>query len=153
MAKKSGKSQRQLVRDWWRKCTCKSLIVFDGSHLKLKVVIDSAASFGVDIVRIELLVFSANHASSLNRSIVGYQQYALSHPYLLEDLAHNLGARREHLLYRAFCVTDGKKPFKTSSVARYETAPEVVFVFTGQGAQWAGMAQRLLEDFAELGMT
>lgn len=125
----------------------------------MEVIVDSAASFDVNPpVQIErssatcrphLLVFSANHTDSLARSIAGYQQYALSSPHLLKDLAYNLGVRREHLLYRAFCVTDGERSFETSSVTRYEAASEVVFVFTGQGAQWTGMGQQLLQDFAQ----
>lgn len=92
-------------------------------------------------------MFSANHPESLKRSISSYQNHIASHPHLLEDLAHTLGTRREHLPYRAFCVTNGEEPFETSLPTKSKLSPQVVFVFTGQGAQWVGMAKQLLENF------
>ena len=120
---------------------------------------DSAASFGIrSSANIEkcsaqdrphLLVFSANHPKSLTSSLEEYQQLVARDPHLLKDLAHTLGARKEHLPHRAYCVMDGKAPFEISTLAKSKSTPKVVFVFTGQGAQWAGMAKQLLEDFAE----
>lgn len=53
------------------------------------------------------------------------------------------------MLHRAFCVTDGKAPLEITPFAKSKTCPQINFVFTGQGAQWAGMANELLEDFPE----
>ncbi|KAL8836758.1 MAG: hypothetical protein Q9170_002787 [Blastenia crenularia] len=97
--------------------------------------------------RPHLLVFSAGHPESVSRSVAGYQEYLESHPHLVGDLAHTLGARREHLTHRSFCVTDGKEPLEIASVMKTKSCPKIVFVFTGQGAQWAGMAKHLWEDF------
>ncbi len=120
---------------------------------------DSAASFGLGSSanvkkcsaqdRPHLLVFSASYPNSLTSSLKEYQQIVAKDPHLLNDLAHTLGARREHLPHRAYCVTDGKAPFETSTLTKSKSIPKVVFVFTGQGAQWAGMAKQLLKDFAE----
>lgn len=96
-----------------------------------------------------LLVFSANHPSSLTQSISNYQRVLASHVHSLKDVAYTLGARREHLPHRAFAVTDGKGAFETSSVVKTRSPSQVTFVFTGQGAQWAGMAKQLMVDFPE----
>lgn len=66
----------------------------------------------------------------------------------MADLAHTLGCRREHLLHRAFCVTDGKAPLEITPFAKSKSYQQINFVFTGQGAQWAGMAKELLDDFS-----
>lgn len=120
---------------------------------------ESAASFGIRSFvngespsapsRPHLLAFSANHPNSLSSSVADYQRRVTTHPHLLKDLAHTLGARREHLPHRAFCVTDGTGPFEISAFTKHKSTPQVVFVFTGQGAQWTGMAKQLLEDYAE----
>lgn len=44
-------------------------------------------------------------------------------------------------------MTDGKEAFETSPVTKAKQTPQVAFVFTGQGAQWAGMGRQLLKDF------
>lgn len=94
-------------------------------------------------------MFSANHVDSLKRRIADYQQHIAANSHLLKDLAHTLGARREHLPHRAFCITDGKEPLETSLFTKCKSSPQITFAFTGQGAQWTGMAKQLLEDFAE----
>lgn len=68
----------------------------------------------------------------------------------LDDVAYTLGLRREHLPYRAFSVTDTGDPneieFSTPTMAP-STTPKVVFVFTGQGAQWATMGTELISNY------
>lgn len=98
--------------------------------------------------RSHLLVFSANHLDSLKRIIENYQRHVATHSHLLKDMAYTLGARREHLPYRAFCVTNGQTPLEPSLFTKCKSRPQIAFVFTGQGAQWAGMAKELFEDFA-----
>lgn len=97
----------------------------------------------------QLLVFSAHHPDSLKRSEDNYRRFVASHPCLIKDLAYTLGSRRPHLSYRSFCVTDGKSDIETSSPIKYKPSPQIAFVFTGQGAQWAGMGKSLLEDFPD----
>jgi acyl transferase domain-containing protein len=44
-------------------------------------------------------------------------------------------------------VTDGKEPLEISQFTKSGASPNLVFVFTGQGAQWAGMGKELMEDY------
>ena len=124
------------------------------------VIIDSAASFGVQSVRKSkpltngsanprphLLVFSAGNTDSLQRNIAKIQEYVQENTTCLPDLAFTLGTRRDHLVHRSICVTDGSSPFEISAGRKSKKTPQLTFVFTGQGAQWAGMGKELMEDF------
>lgn len=95
-----------------------------------------------------LLVFTANNAESVQAGAKNCQKYVESHPAKLENMAYTLGARREHLPYRSFAVTDGLTPPVFSAFSKApKVPPDVVFVFTGQGAQWATMGTSLMSDF------
>jgi acyl transferase domain-containing protein len=96
-----------------------------------------------------LLVFSAHNSSSLQRTLIEYQQYIQANPLRLSDLAYTLCVRRSHLPHRAFCAPDGSAPLEFSALAKAKKTPQVTFVFTGQGAQWAQMAQELIEDYPD----
>lgn len=96
----------------------------------------------------QLLVFSGSHEKSLSRSIKQYDRYLLRTPSLLPHLAYTLSARREHMAHRAYCVTVGTQPLAVSRPAKMsKEVPELVLVFTGQGAQWPQMGAQLLGDF------
>ncbi|KAL8728458.1 MAG: hypothetical protein Q9181_005336 [Wetmoreana brouardii] len=122
-----------------------------------KIVVDAVSSFGPKpaingaeipgTARPHLLVFSAVHPESLSRIVANHRHFVEQNPHLLRDLAYTLGARREHLPHRAFCVTDAKAPLEISPITKSKSTPKTVFVFTGQGTQWAGMAKQLWEDF------
>ncbi|KAM7216063.1 Acyl transferase domain containing protein [Rhypophila decipiens] len=131
-------------------------------------IIDSAASFGlpaagggdrlhsiyVSLPAIDttLLVFTANHPNSLQQHIEDHREYIAEHPGTLDDVAYTLGMRREHLAHRAFALASSSgtenagitvsAPCKVTS-----PVPEVVFVFTGQGAQWATMGANLIRNY------
>jgi acyl transferase domain-containing protein len=93
-------------------------------------------------------VFTANDAESVQEGADNCQQYIEKHPIALEDIAYTLGARREHLPYRSFTVTDNRMLPRFSAPAKVpKVRPEVIFVFTGQGAQWATMGTILMSDF------
>lgn len=99
--------------------------------------------------RPQLLAVSAHTADALRKRIGQITNYVKKHPDRLYDLSHTLGARRSHLSHRAFAVLQ-----PTSSVIEdgafsslNVNSPNPIFVFTGQGAQWPGMGQKLLSCF------
>lgn len=119
---------------------------------------ESASAYGVDRPRLlsteqkprlSLLLFSAKSDLSLQGSIEKHANYIRKHgSSRLGDIAYTLGTRREHHDHRTFCISDGEEPlvalpsFRTKTIAR-----SIVFVFTGQGAQWAEMGKNLIDDF------
>ncbi|KAM5467173.1 Type I Iterative PKS [Microsporum ferrugineum] len=96
-----------------------------------------------------LLVLSANSQNALQNQIKNLNSYVESRPGISNDLCFTLGSRREHLKHRAFTVL---KDEKTIDAANFETSSStkersIVFIFTGQGAQWPGMGRQLLLEF------
>lgn len=58
----------------------------------------------------------------------------------VRDLAFTLNTRREKLPHRAFTVVKDKEVIETSSLSKIPAkAQDVYLIFSGQGAQWAGM--------------
>jgi acyl transferase domain-containing protein len=126
------------------------------------VIIDSADSFGFynkepisngqlangkTAPRSTLLVFSASHSDSLQQRVKDLQDYITKNPKRLGDVAYTLNTRRDHLLHRAFSVTDGTATLEMNFADKVKSHPQVNFVFTGQGAQWSAMGKELVEDF------
>lgn len=129
---------------------------------RLQIILDSAASFGLpatnqpeEIPTTEeycdpqrsLLLFSANHAAALTKTIENYEDYLAQHPDSLEDLSYTLAQRREHLKIRSFCITDGSVPFKSFPQTKSQGPVQAAFIFTGQGAQWPRMGRELMADY------
>ncbi|KAL6231430.1 hypothetical protein BDW75DRAFT_247894 [Aspergillus navahoensis] len=125
---------------------------------RISVILESASSFGLDNSRSRkpttfphsrLLVVSANSEKSLSRRIEEIQGYIKENPESLADLAFTLGERREHLAQRAFLLESEALEIGAFhvGVADYRTIPEIIFVFTGQGAQWPAMGKALIESF------
>ncbi|KAL4900418.1 hypothetical protein BDW74DRAFT_182748 [Aspergillus multicolor] len=119
-------------------------------------ILDSVSSFCGDSVRPvstpcetgRLIVVSARSTEALRQRIQAVADYANSDLSKLHDLAYTLGTRREHLSHRAFIVVPPNEPLDEGSFQTgRDKAPEVTFVFTGQGAQWAGMGKNLLDTF------
>nr|WGU20916.1 crs5 [Clonostachys rosea] len=125
------------------------------------VIIDSADSFGlgssvsngvalppIEDSRPKLLVASANRASSAKEGAQNHTQYLAAHPEKLNHIAHTLALHREHLPWRTFAITNGAESPEFSAPAKAPSAtPRLNFVFSGQGAQWAGMGAKLIADF------
>lgn len=112
-----------------------------------------------------LLLLSAATANSLASHVKKYE--TLSGPGRraevdLGDVAYTLGFRRDHMAYRAFAVISelqqeepavfhlGSSLISSSSRSSVPCRPgqdaRVVFICTGQGAQYATMGSRLLQN-------
>lgn len=125
------------------------------------VILDSADSFGLgprqlngfkastsERPRPSLLAVSANLAESAKTGARNHAEYIQANPKKLDDVAHTLALHREHFPWRTFAVSNGETAPEFAAATKIPpTTPNVYFVFTGQGAQWAGMGARLLEDF------
>ncbi len=96
-----------------------------------------------------LLVFSANHEESLTNLVKNAEEFCIREQPSLNDLAYTLGARRQHLPYRAFAIAEVSAPFEvtTMKAKTASTGAKPVFVFTGQGAQWPGMGKELMTAY------
>lgn len=108
----------------------------------------------VTAVRPLLMVLSANTQDSLKKQVMNFQKYLTGNIEKDEaDIAYTLSQRREHLPYRTFIVTSASDDCTSNTVIQLPTlvklpanrAP-ITMVFTGQGAQWPGMAKELIQD-------
>ncbi|OOF92089.1 hypothetical protein ASPCADRAFT_509568 [Aspergillus carbonarius ITEM 5010] len=100
----------------------------------------------------QLLVVSAWGANALDKKIEQLRSYLDQHPEAFNDMAYTLGSRRDHLAHRAFLVAEGKieepEEFQKAHLPDSQRS-ELVFVFTGQGAQWSGMAKGFMERYPQ----
>jgi acyl transferase domain-containing protein/SAM-dependent methyltransferase len=96
-----------------------------------------------------LLLFSANTQDSLEAMIERNLNYLRENTDSLRDLAYTMGARREHLPFRAASIVHNDMSFTTSSFGKTSpNPPEIVMVFAGQGSQWPGMGVELFKNNA-----
>ncbi|RDL39058.1 uncharacterized protein BP5553_03398 [Venustampulla echinocandica] len=108
----------------------------------------------------KLLVVSAADEDGIKRQAAALSQFVESHsqksdPQFLHDVFHTLNARRTLFNWKSYAVldSDSASPFlllenglsKAIRCPLAATRPRLGLVFTGQGAQWAGMGQELLE--------
>ncbi|OLN97381.1 Lovastatin diketide synthase LovF 1 [Colletotrichum chlorophyti] len=122
------------------------------------VLLESASCFGVPIAQLtngvkpeslthRIVALSAKHPDSVKALGHEIKTYLDRQPERLNDVAYSLAACRETHAYRAFCVTDGNGTLQLSHTSKAATAtPRLVWIFTGQGAQWAQMGKELLEQ-------
>ena len=106
-----------------------------------------------------LFVFSSKDQSGLQRLSAAYSKELakasperLGHRYL-SNLAHTLSERRTRFDFRGFCVAGSLKELaseldkglgKTKQSGR--SSSNLLFVFTGQGAQWPAMGIQLMNN-------
>ncbi|KAJ5415221.1 hypothetical protein N7465_003916 [Penicillium sp. CMV-2018d] len=96
-----------------------------------------------------ILPASAQSSPALISRLAGIQEYLKRKPHAIHNVAYTLGACRDHLSHRGYLIADGKSGISEnqSTPPAVTGVPRVVFAFTGQGAQWAGMGTELMSHF------
>ncbi|KAI1299584.1 hypothetical protein F5Y03DRAFT_408749 [Xylaria venustula] len=101
----------------------------------------------------KLLVWSAADEKALQRVLQQYEYYIKTdtayQTETLKQLAYTLASRRSHMLWRTYSIFPDKFPITNtrlspSKIVRTSSELGVVFVFTGQGAQYTNMGLGLL---------
>ncbi|KAH8890390.1 hypothetical protein GQ53DRAFT_721621 [Thozetella sp. PMI_491] len=97
-----------------------------------------------------LLVWTAADESTLKSTIEAYQTYWQDHVFKtgdvkLDQLAYTLAARRSTLLWRTFSVVGQDSELRSARFTRASADTTLLFVFTGQGAQYEKMGLELIK--------
>ncbi|KAJ5770265.1 Acyl transferase/acyl hydrolase/lysophospholipase [Penicillium nucicola] len=139
------------------RCVRASVNSFGMGGVNAHVVIESAENFTPSSSGLiekqelvpRLLLFSANTQDSLEAMIQQNLTYLTDKPDSLRDLAYTMGARREHLPFRAASIVRDDMSVTTTSFGKTsQNSPDIVMVFAGQGAQWPGMGVELFKSNA-----
>ena len=104
-----------------------------------------------------LVGFSAHDKTTLQRNVDAHARVA--DKFYLADLAHTLNARRTRFSHRAYAISregheaeDFAMPQLTTGTAPSKV-PDLAFIFTGQGAQWAGVGLEAMDAFPSFSET
>ncbi|KAK2025345.1 ketoacyl-synt-domain-containing protein [Colletotrichum zoysiae] len=99
----------------------------------------------------KLFVFSTHDSSGIHRLTAAYAEFLRQESTVtVDDLAYTLGSRRSRFNFRSHVVAPSLASLaasleETSTPAvRASRHDNVIFIFTGQGAQWPGMGRELL---------
>ncbi|KAI1828360.1 putative polyketide synthase [Xylaria intraflava] len=114
-------------------------------------------AFSKEIRVPKLIVWSAVDKEGTARVAQGYENYGRKAsgrfgevPTFLADLAYTLDTRRTNHPWRSFALLrapddiSNLKALMSNPVQASPQAPQVAFVFTGQGAQWHAMGRELM---------
>lgn len=96
-----------------------------------------------------MIVWTAADENAVKRTVSVYQEYyqqrVSGNPEKLDRLAHTLTSRRSQMLWRTYAIVadgselQGDKTLSPAKPVRSSAESGLAFVFTGQGAQYAGM--------------
>lgn len=128
---------------------------FGGFAHTYKAILESARSYCERIGRTlcldthntedHLLLVSAATPTAVGQRAKDLERYINAHSPEIRDVAYTLANRLTHLAYRTFFLVNNGKPVQLPDAAPTKAAPrELIFIFTGQGAQWPGMAKELM---------
>lgn len=102
----------------------------------------------------QILIFTARDEAALKRIHQQYAEYydrsIAGAPRMLDDLAYTLAVRRNTMAMRSFTVADSNSSSSSLGLpslncVRSSGEPQLCFVFTGQGAQYAKMGFELID--------
>ncbi|KAG4429988.1 hypothetical protein IFR05_014525 [Cadophora sp. M221] len=112
-------------------------------NVQTKVVADS-----YEIKIPKLLLFSAKHPKALDRMVQNHKAYYSVNSDRLGDIAFSLAMKREKLSHRLCAVANGIDDWSLLEPSRHGSFEpgKLVFVFSGQGAQWAQMGGALIKN-------
>lgn len=91
-----------------------------------------------------LLVFSAAHPDSTRQGMENIKGYLEKNLELNLDISYTLNCRRERFPFRAFAISHDDGRLEFSNVSKANSECSVIWIFTGQGAQYAEMGRSLM---------
>ncbi|KAI1456594.1 beta-ketoacyl synthase [Annulohypoxylon moriforme] len=119
---------------------------------------NSATESSTDPRDIHLVAISAKNAASLQGNLKSMLRFLKQNPHVsLGQISYTTTARRMHHQHRVMLAGANVEDIgsqievaiqNNTGMTRPKSSPNVVFVFTGQGAQYPGMGKQLYEGFS-----